>query len=593
MLPKTLKTVFHAVLIAGFTFGFFSGCEMNTEYASNQGKRVESNTADRIGVTRQNPPFRSKLSPADIRYYGAMRLNAVLDEKHRSKWLKGIQKRKFDKSYIGVIGSVYTPDGNQVTIERRNVLTEKGLLPLLLTRIGDDFVYDGDIIVPPSSIAGVGLPPITELPGNMTFAAGIPGVFGSGALWDDGIIPFEVADDFCCTDALNEAIEDFHERTIFQIIPRDGHETYVRFVNAFLTTSRTTLGKQQGENTVYIKEGSSMGNIQHEIGHELNLVHEHLRSDRDQHIARNPNCSPADIFQSIYEGWIDITNVAFTNDAAELLTEYDFKSLMHYTFLLDTDPNDDENPLCSTWVRIETCPDGDPASPDCEANFSYHELTDKDIEGLHKIYSMLPRANEFLENPDEVQAFTGDNIRHRGKRIDRCLHGQPFGTDGCNNESRDRVADQFCQTQGFTNGFNVQYESMWGTHSGFHAVEGWKDVWGADVIASITCENLTETASEVNAGNLVEATFRGNEVSIGGRQIDRCVWGDNIAGDRCSESNQRRVADEFCEIMEFDESSAFETAWGLNLFMTGFHPDTDDFRDVAGSDFFTEISCVR
>jgi hypothetical protein len=118
-------------------------------------------------------------------------------------------------------------------------------------------------------------------------------------------------------------------------------------------------------------------------------------------------------------------------------------------------------------------------------------------------------------------------------------------------------------------------------------------MWGADVISSISCENLTETASEVIEGNLEEVTFRGDEVRIGDRPIDRCVWGDDVTGDRCSETNQRRVADEFCEVMEFDASSAFETEWGLNLFMTGYHPETDDFRDVAGADFFTEISCVR
>lgn len=506
------------------------------------------------------------------------------------KWLTSIQARKADPAFLGVIGSINL-GGIEVALERRNVVTQKGLLPLVLTRMGDDYVYDGDMVVPKTAIAGVGLPPITAIPLNITFAAGVPSTFGPGALWDDAIIPFEVADDFCCDAALEAAIANYEASTVFRFEPRDGHQTYVRFVNAEpFTTSRTMLGKQNGQNEIKIAAGASTGNIEHEIAHELSLIHEHLRSDRDDFIARNPSCQPADIFQAIYEGWIDVGQVMFTDDQAELLTAYDFASLMHYSFQLDTDGDGFSN--CNTWVRIATCANGNPAAPNCVANFSSGGLTGRDIEGLHKIYSQLAGTGLFLAEPGQVRIFTGDNLRHRGKRIDRCLHGAPLGVNGCSVQSRDRVADAFCQTRGFVNGFNVQYESLWGINSGFDATEGWKDVGGFDVLSAITCENLTDTADQVAAGTIVEEIFSGDEVRISGRAIDRCVWGDNIAGNRCSEANQRLVADNFCEAQDFTASSGFETAFGPNPFGTGYHPDDDVFRDISGVDIFTKITCV-
>jgi hypothetical protein len=513
--------------------------------------------------------------------------------------LRQIQTKKRDQNFIGVIDST-TIGGLQISLERRMVRTARGLQSLLLTKADGEYVYDGDMIVPPFTIAGVGFPEDPDLPANIIFAAAPVGTFGDGPLWDDAIIPFEVAGDFCCTAELTAAIADYEARTVFRFVPRDGHETYIRFINSepFLS-SRTQLGKQRGENAVRIQAFRSdgtpaagiTGTIQHEIGHELGLIHEHLRSDRDEFIGRNPNCAPSNIFQGIYEGWIDMTNVAFTDDSAELLTDYDFASRMHYNFALDTDGDGAGD--CSAWVRIDTCTGGDPSSPNCTGNFSSNTLSARDIEGLHKLYVEVEGASQFLAEPDQVRSFTDDNVRHRGRRIDRCLHGLPLGQNGCSQASRGRVADEFCQAKGFQNGFNVHTEGMLGEHSGFHTTVGWMNVWGGDVISSISCENLTDDEEQVVAGTLEEETFSGSEVEVSDRRIDRCMHGDGITGDRCSAANQGRIADAFCEQEGFEEASAFETDFGPDAFMTGFFPEDDDFKDVSGLDRFTEVSCVR
>jgi hypothetical protein len=325
-------------------------------------------------------------------------------------------------------------------------------------------------------------------------------------------------------------------------------------------------------------------NIQHEIGHVLGLIHEHLRSDRDKFIARNPTCTTRNLFQSISDGWIDATQTAFTDDTAELLTSYDFDSIMHYQFLLDRDGDGVAD--CATWVRIATCPGRDPTSPACNITFSSLQLTTNDITGLQKLYVRIP-------NDPDVRTFTGDNVRHRGRRVDRCLQGLPLGQDGCSAQARGGVADAFCRAKGFQHGFDVVVESAWGEHSGYDVVVGWKNVWGTDAISSIACQGQSNDPEHVISGDLEAQTFARSEIRVSDRPLDRCVHGAGILGDPCSEENQERIANRFCELHGFARSSAGDTDFSVEVNATGFRPSTNDFQNVSSFDIFTGITCVR
>ena len=155
--------------------------------------------------------------------------------------LQQIAAHKRDPQFLGVIDSV-TVGGTEISLERRRVRTARGVQNLLLTRYGNEYVYDGDLVVPRNAV---------DTGAVMAFSAGVAGTFGKGTLWDDAIIPFEVESAFCCSDALADAIAFYEANTKFKFVRRDGHETFVRFVNAEpFTTSRTsTIGKKQGENT--------------------------------------------------------------------------------------------------------------------------------------------------------------------------------------------------------------------------------------------------------------------------------------------------------------------------------------------------------
>ncbi|MCA3556483.1 M12 family metallopeptidase [Aestuariivirga sp.] len=513
-----------------------------------------------------------------------------------------------DITFIGVIAE-FDLGEVQYALERRMVATDLGPRNLLLERYGSDYVYDGDMIVPIWAIIpvqGNKAPTEQELRDQSrvsTFSAGYPGQFGKGQLWDDGVIPYEVADDFCCLDALNEVVSYFANNTVFRLVRRDGEDNYVYFRNAEpLTTSRTQLGKQQGRNELRIQGFDDLGNphppfsmvanIKHELGHELGLIHEHLRSDRDRFIGRNTSCVESGLYESLRGAWIDAGNVNFTNSDAELLTPFDYASRMIYSFII-LKP---DGTTCNKWVRLDTCAGRNPAAANCQGVGGEPDFTALDIEGLHKIYIEVPGASAFITADGGTRFFTGDNVRHRGKPIDKCLHGVALGRDGCDARSRDKVVNEFCRQKGFTDGFSPQYVSNWGTHSGFHMVEGWKNVWGADILSSVGCANRTPAAQRVVNGQSVEEEFRGNEVRIRQRLVDRCLHGDNISGDRCSEANQRRIASAFCRRWGFLRSTGFatDTAFlALEVNAIGYDFDRDRFVDVAANDVFTMVKCEK
>ncbi len=514
--------------------------------------------------------------------------------------LKDMRRLAADKEFTGVIGSVES-NGVTLQLEKRNVLTDKGVQKLMLSKMGEDYVYDGDIVVPGSAVL-MGEFLAENPPSGVAFAAGHAGGFGDGPLWDDGILPFEVSVDFCCLTALTQAIAAYETATPFRFVPRDGHATYIRFENSEpLLSSRTQLGKQPGANVVKIQGflgffGAPLSNaalsqtIQHEIGHELGLIHEHLRSDRDTFIARNPSCTTAGVFGFLRAAWIDLTQVAFADAAAELLTEYDFDSMMHYAFLVDSDGDGFGD--CSSWVRVQTCPDGDPTDPACDGSFASAGLTALDVEGLLALYSALPIASNFGTD-DEVRTFTGDNIRHRGRRIDPCLHGTQLFENGCIGNSATRVADEFCKTFGYSEGFNIETEPMLGQHSGFHRLNGWINVLGADAISSVSCRNVTINEQNILAGTVTETIFLEPDIRFDNLPIDRCMHGTTgITGDRCSNGNQGRIADAFCASQGHTDASAFETDFFGGFNFAGFFPSSGNFAHAGpGLDRFTEITC--
>jgi len=182
-----------------------------------------------------------------------------------------------------------------VALETNNQQTHGGLR-----------VIDGDVLTGPRMVRrGVGLA-----------AAGGP--------WSDGIVPYLVDADLPAISrtAISDAVKHWNAVsgiTLYEIgddlvVPMD----YLRFQTG--TGCASWVGRQGGEQEVWIAPSCSAGSVMHEIGHALGLEHEHTRSDRDQYIQINwDNIDP--------QKWHNFDKAPAS---AQLLGEYDYDSIMHY-----------------------------------------------------------------------------------------------------------------------------------------------------------------------------------------------------------------------------------------------------------------------
>lgn len=167
-------------------------------------------------------------------------------------------------------------------------------------------VIDGDVLSGPRMVRrGVGLT-----------AAGGP--------WSDGIVPYLVDAGLPAISrtAILDAVKHWNAVsgiTLYEIgnnqaVPPD----HLRFQSG--PGCASWVGRQGGEQEVWIAPSCSAGSVMHEIGHALGLEHEHTRSDRDQYIQINwDNIDP--------DKWHNFDKAPAN---AELLGQYDYDSIMHY-----------------------------------------------------------------------------------------------------------------------------------------------------------------------------------------------------------------------------------------------------------------------
>ena len=153
------------------------------------------------------------------------------------------------------------------------------------------------------------------------------GLPDSGQLWVDGIVPYRIDSALAqhSVAAIENAISHWNQVSGITFMPMDE----VVAAKGVSTDSvlfkknegcASWVGRQGGQQEVWVGANCSMGSIMHDIGHVLGLEHEHTRLDRDQYITIHwPNIS-SDKSHNF--------NVA--RDGAKILGEYDYGSIMHY-----------------------------------------------------------------------------------------------------------------------------------------------------------------------------------------------------------------------------------------------------------------------
>ena len=213
------------------------------------------------------------------------------------------------------------------------------------------------------------------------------GIIDRDWLWPNGVIPYHIRLNFSDTEKelIREAIDELNTRTNLNIYPTG----LIMKKNIEFVKRDAVLGDAQGSSRVgrnrtsrhriRLKEGFTKGTVIHEILHAAGMWHEQSRRDRDRFVdVRYEN------IDDDYEHNFDIHDTD-----AEIITPYDFNSIMHYNgwaFSQDGSP---------TIVNRST---GTPVPQNTE-------LSDYDIDGINTIYP-VDYYGEFSRVPTTLRTVS-------------------------------------------------------------------------------------------------------------------------------------------------------------------------------------------
>lgn len=208
-----------------------------------------------------------------------------------------------------------------------NSLVQGSDLPELFnkhyTLVGQRAIVEGDIIVgtiePQASTA--------ENRRNKGKSVQLRGMAASRGthLWAGGIVPYEIDSELpdLSVEAIKSAISHWSLASSIKLIERsslgaDLPDDYISFQNG--PGCASWVGRQGGEQAIWVSEHCTTGSVMHEIGHALGLLHEHTRADRDQYIVVNhDNIEVGREF-----------NFEKSDTKTNALGAYDYGSIMHY-----------------------------------------------------------------------------------------------------------------------------------------------------------------------------------------------------------------------------------------------------------------------
>ncbi len=140
----------------------------------------------------------------------------------------------------------------------------------------------------------------------------------TGMLWDGGVIPYEFDVGFPLIDSATEAMNIWTDEGPISFRPKEPEDAdFVFFARG---GNASDIGRLGGQQVVLIRGIATVGEIVHELGHVIGLMHEHCRPDRDDHI----QVHLANIILAVRSQYeMSQSNLPF-------LGAYDYASVMHY-----------------------------------------------------------------------------------------------------------------------------------------------------------------------------------------------------------------------------------------------------------------------
>ncbi len=135
--------------------------------------------------------------------------------------------------------------------------------------INGKYIFQGDMIVDPA---------------NERSRKGA-GLNDEATRWPFGWVYYTISEDIPDPERITDAIEHWEDRTDIQFKQRSDEENYIHFVKA--SGCWSYVGMRGNRQELGVGDWGKKGNMVHEIGHALGLIHEHSRFNRDDFIIVN------------------------------------------------------------------------------------------------------------------------------------------------------------------------------------------------------------------------------------------------------------------------------------------------------------------
>ena len=183
--------------------------------------------------------------------------------------------------------------------------------------MGDKLVFGGDmeldreteIVAPEGELGELQLP---ALKNGSTLKA---------QLWPNAKIPYVIHSSVTTPARVRQAMDEWENKTAIRFVKRNGEKAYLYvWESSQNTVCSAQVGYNGGKRNLNLRAngGCNLGVIVHELGHTISFMHEHQRTDRDQYVKINLNCT------SLPSAYNKLGSGVYK------FGPYDIKSTMHY-----------------------------------------------------------------------------------------------------------------------------------------------------------------------------------------------------------------------------------------------------------------------
>lgn len=188
--------------------------------------------------------------------------------------MPGCKKTPLENNQVQASGATEVASENCVTCKTEQAFPGKQGIrkksgSLVYEEIEGVAVYEGDILLSPEDLLNADK---TEGTGRRLVAN----------RWPGNVVYYTVASALSGDSRITDAIKTWEDNTNIDFVLRTNQANYVTFREG--TGCSSSVGMVGGQQFINVASTCSAGNVRHEIGHAIGLLHEQTRFDRDNHV---------------------------------------------------------------------------------------------------------------------------------------------------------------------------------------------------------------------------------------------------------------------------------------------------------------------